>query len=70
MPDFTILATAATGVLTETMTTVISGGFDTLKLTIEQVLALSVPASVGIIALTGGVRYALRKVRGVISSAA
>ena len=69
---YTILATAGadTGVLTEAMTSVISGGFTTLQSTIEQVLTLSVPASVAIIALCGGVRYALKKVRGVIASAA
>ena len=62
-------AGAATGVLDEAMLQVITNGFDTLGATVTQVLTVSVPAAVGIIALTGGTRYALKKVRGVIASA-
>ena len=64
----TILATA--GVLDEAMLQVVTGGFETLQATVTQVLTVSVPAAVSIIALTGGVRYALKKIRGVIASAA
>ena len=59
----------ATSVLTEAMKTTISGGFNTLQATISDVLTVSVPACVAIIALTAGVGYALRKVRGAIASA-
>lgn len=62
--------TDATGVLDASMLEVITNGFTTLQETVGQVLAVAVPASVAIIALTGGVRYALKKVRGVIASAA
>ena len=66
-----LVATATTtGVLDADTLQVITQGFSTLQGTVGQVLAVSVPASVGIIALTGGVRYALKKVRGVIASAA
>lgn len=61
---------AASGVLTEAMTQAIQSGFDSLSATVTQVILISVPVSVSIIALTGGVRYALKKVRGVIASAA
>lgn len=66
-----LVATATTtGVLDASTLDVITQAFGTLQGTVSQVLAVSVPASVGIIALTGGVRYALKKVRGVIASAA
>ena len=68
---FAILASgAAQGVLTESVLQAVTSGFDSLQATVTQVIGISVPASVAIIALTGGVRYALKKVRGVISSAA
>lgn len=70
MAFLTMVATGTTGVLTEAMLQAIQGGFDSLQATVSQVLVVSVPASVAIIALTGGVRYALKKVRGVIASAA
>lgn len=70
-PMFPILASGATaGVLDEAMLQVISNGFSSLQSTVSQVLTVSVPTAVAIIALTGGVRYALKKVRGVIASAA
>lgn len=61
---------ATTGVLTEAMTQAIQGGFDSLAATVTQVILISVPVSVSVIALSGGVKYALKKVRGVISAAA
>lgn len=63
-------SSAATGVLTEAMTQAIQSGFDSLAATVTQVTLLAVPVTVSVIALTGGVRYALKKVRGVIASAA
>ena len=66
----TITEGAASGVLDASMLEVITNGFSTLQATVGQVLTVAVPASVAIIALTGGVRYALKKVRGVIASAA
>ena len=63
-------ASSVSGVLTEAMTQSIQSGFDTLAATVTQVTLISVPVTVSIIALTGGVRYALKKVRGVIASAA
>lgn len=59
-----------TGVLSEDMLSVISNGFASLEGTVTQVITVSVPVAVSIIALTGGVKYALKKVRGVIASAA
>lgn len=71
MNSMMILATAsASGVLTDDMITVITNGFNSLQGTVSQVLTVAVPASVAIIALTSGVKYALKKVRAVISSAA
>lgn len=56
-------------VLDETMKTVISGGFTTLTDTVSDVLTVAVPAIVGVIALTAGVGYAVRKIRAVIANA-
>lgn len=67
----TILASeAATGVLSEAMTKAITSGFTDLTATVTQVLLISVPAAVSVIALTAGVNYALKKVRGVLHMAA
>ena len=60
---------AGTGVLDEAMLSIVTNGFETLTATVSQVLTVSVPACVGIIALTAGVGYALRKVRSVIANA-
>lgn len=59
----------ATGVLDADMLAIVKSGFDTLSATVSQVLTVSVPACVGIIALTAGVGYALGKVRSVIANA-
>lgn len=56
-------------VLDETMKTVIEGGFTTLTDTVSDVLTVAVPAIVGVIALTAGVGYAVRKIRAVIANA-
>lgn len=56
-------------VLDETMKTVISGGFTTLTDTVSDVLTVAVPAIVGVIALTAGIGYAVRKIRSVIANA-
>lgn len=60
----------AQGVLNESVLQAVTQGFSSLEATVTQVIGISVPVSVSVIALTGGVRYALKKVRGVISSAA
>lgn len=69
---FGILASgsgAATGALTEAMLSTVQGGFDTLVATVGQVIPIAVTASVSVIALTAGVNYALKKIRGVLSKA-
>lgn len=58
------------GVLSEDVVKAITLGFSQLSATVSQVIGIAVPAAVSIIALTGGVKYALKKVRGVIASAA
>lgn len=68
--NFLIAIATSTGVLSEEIIGYVTSGFTSLQGTVEQVIAIAVPSSVGIIALTGGVKYALKKVRGVIASAA
>lgn len=62
-------AASASGALTESMLTAVQGGFDTLVATVGQVIPIAVTASVSVIALTCGVNYALKKIRGVLSKA-
>lgn len=65
-----LLASASSSVLTDEVKTAINTGLDSLSATVSDVVMLVIPVSITIIALTAGVRYALKKVRGVISQAA
>lgn len=65
-----LLASASSSVLTDEVKTAINAGLDSLSATVSDVVMLVIPVSITIIALTAGVRYALKKVRGVISQAA
>ena len=70
MNGLVVLASgASSGVLTEALSTAITSGFNDLSATVTQVLLISVPAAVGVIALSQGVNFALRKVRGVLHMA-
>lgn len=62
-------SSAASGVLTDAMLSSITDAFSNLSATVSQVLVVAVPATVGIIALSAGVKYALKKVRGALSQA-
>lgn len=63
-------STTAPSVLDETMKAAIKSGFEALSATVSDVLVLAVPVAVSVIALTAGINYALKKVKGVISMAA
>lgn len=52
--------------LDETTLGLIGQGFTDLGNTAKQVIALAVPAAIGVICLSGGVNYALSKVRGIL----
>lgn len=70
MMRFSFLAAdAASSVLTESVKSAITSGVDSLSATVSDVILIVVPATIGVIALTAGVNYALRKIRSVISSA-
>ena len=56
-------------ILTDTVKTVITNGVADLSATVNDVIVIVVPATITVIALTAGVNYALRKVRGVIAKA-
>lgn len=56
-----------TSVLTESVKTAISNGMGDLSATVTDVLLISVPVVVGVIALTAGVNFAMSKVRSVAS---
>lgn len=62
-------SSSASGVLTDAMLSSITDAFSNLSATVSQVLVVAVPATVGIIALSAGVKYALKKVRGALSQA-
>lgn len=67
-----ILASAVTGtsVLTGEVLTQIQQGFADMTATVTDVAAIAVVAAVGVIGLTVGINYALKKIKGVMSKAA
>lgn len=65
----TVVAAAATSALSESMKATIQSGFDTMSATVTDVVAIAVVACVGVICLTAGVNYALKKIKGVLSKA-
>lgn len=52
--------------LSEEIMALVTQAFADMKTTVTQVLAVSVPAVVGIICLSSGVNFALGKIRGVL----
>lgn len=67
-----ILASAVTGtsVLTGEVLTQIQQGFADMTATVTDVAGIAVVAAVGVIGLTVGINYALKKIKGVMSKAA
>lgn len=67
-----ILASAVTGtsVLTGEVLTQIQQGFADMTATVKDVAGIAVVAAVGVIGLTVGINYALKKIKGVMSKAA
>lgn len=63
------LVASASGVLTEGLLASVQSGFDSVVATVGQVIPIAVTASVSVIALTAGVDYALKKVKGVLKKA-
>lgn len=57
------------GALDSITMSAIQSGFDTLKATVSQVVPITVVAAVGIIAITAGANFALKKLKGVMSKA-
>ena len=64
-----MLLAEASGALDTTTMNSIQEGFNTLTATVGQVMPLVVVASVSVIALTAGVNFALKKIKGVLSKA-
>lgn len=62
-------AGAVSGALDTTTMTVIQNGMNQLVSTVQQIVPIAVVASVSVIAITAGVNFALKKVKGVISKA-
>ena len=67
-----ILASAVSGtsVLTGEVLTQIQQGFADMTATVTDVAGIAVVAAVGVIGLTVGINYALKKIKGVMSKAA
>lgn len=70
MGNAILAAASGTSVLTDEIKTAVNSGMLNLSATVSDVVLLAVPVTISVIALTAGVKYALKKVRGVISSAA
>ena len=62
-------AGAVSGALDTTTMTAIQNGMNQLVSTVQQIVPIAVVASVSVIAITAGVNFALKKVKGVISKA-
>lgn len=52
--------------LDEATLKLVTDGFADMKSTVGQVLAVAIPATIGIICLSRGVGYAMKKVSGVL----
>lgn len=64
-----LLTGEATGVLDETMIAAITNGFNTLSASVGQVMAVALPATIGMIALVGGINFAIKMVKGALRKA-
>lgn len=64
-----ILAATSASAIDEATKGVIQSGFDTMTATVTDVVGIAVAASVGVICLTAGVNYALKKIKGVLNKA-
>lgn len=65
----TVATDAASGALDAGTLEVITQGFTTLGATVGQILAIAIPAAVGVIGLNAGSRFALKKIKGLLASA-
>lgn len=68
MMNFALLD--GSSVLTEGMKTAISQGVANLAATVTDVLIVTIPATIGIMALSAGSKYAIKAVKGAIAAAA
>lgn len=62
-------AGAVSGSLDTTTMTAIQNGMNQLVSTVQQIVPIAVVAAVSVIAITAGVNFALKKVKGVMSKA-
>ena len=53
----------------EAVMTALTAGFSTVQSTATDVVVVAVPVLVGVVALTAGVNFAVKKIKGVLSSA-
>ena len=69
--NYVVLAEAGvvSGALDTTTMTAIQNGMNQLVSTVQQIVPFAVVASVSVIAITAGVNFALKKVKGVMSKA-
>lgn len=61
-----LAAISGTSVLTEGMKTAMGSGIADLTATVNDVLGVVIPAAMVLIALNGGVNFALGKLRGLL----
>lgn len=62
-------AATGTSLITDAIKASVNSGLADMSATVSDVILLVIPTTIAIIALTAGVRYALRKVKGVMSAA-
>lgn len=59
----------AAGALTPEVVTAVSNGLSNMSATATQVILLAVPVTIGVVCLSKGVEFAIRKVASVLSHA-
>lgn len=64
------LLAAGASALDEATVKLVTDAVDSMSATGIQVIGIFVAGSIGVIVLSAGVKYALKKVKGVLSSAA
>lgn len=62
-------AAAGASVLTDGVKKAIENGLANLNATASDVILLVIPVTIGVIALSAGINYAIKKIKGVLSKA-
>ena len=62
-------AYVAQSVITDAIKTQVVNGIADMQATVTELVGLSIPATIVVVGLTAGVKYAIKTVKGVIANA-